>query len=512
MKMMKQLSMILCALCLYVGAYADVKPNSLFTNNMVLQRGVVVPIWGTANDGEAVTVEFLGQKVTTTAANGKWMLQLKPLKEGGPFVMTIKGNNTVTIQNILVGEVWLCSGQSNMGFPVRSVKAIGSYPKIAEVVADAANYSLIHQYKVPLKKSTDIPAPIADAGGKWFVCDTTTVKDYSAVAYFFAKELYNKLKIPIGIINSSYGGTQCENWISKEVLDSYPELKSIFDNYNKALADFPTKLAKFQQDEPKLWEKYRLDSAKAVTDKKELPRKPTPPLTPAERGGPTGLYNTMIQPLMPYAIKGAVWYQGEANGSRGIQYRTLLPALINNWRNKWGIGAFPVLVVQIPGWKAHYPELREAQLLTIQKTPNCAMAIINDCDDTLDVHPGNKQPVGERLSYAARAIAYGEKIEFSGPIYESMKVEGDKAILSFSHIGKGLVAKDGELKDFEIAGDDNKYVPAKAVIKKDKIVVSADGVGKPKAVRLGWRLCPQVNLYNLEGLPATPFRTEILDK
>ena len=499
------LSFLLCA-----SGFSQLKPNSLFTDNMILQRGVTVPVWGNASDGEAVTVAFAGQSINTKTVDGKWMAKLNPLKEGGPFTMTITGKNTITIKNIYVGDVFLCSGQSNMGFPVRAIRAIGGYPKVSEIIADAANYPMIHQYKVPLKKSEDIPAPVTDAGGKWFVCDTTSVKDFSAVAYLFARELQKKIKIPIGIINSSYGGTAAQNWISKDLLESNPTLKPILDNYYKALADFPGKLAKYNEDIAKTMAKYSADSAKAVEAKKEIPRKPAAPLTPAERGGPSGLYNTMILPLAPYAIKGAVWYQGEANGGQGIQYRTLLPTLINNWRSLWGIGDFPFMIVQIPGWKGHQPELREAQLLTYQKVPNTSMTVINDADDTLDVHPGNKQPVGERLAFAARGLVYKEKVEYMGPIYESMKVVGNSIELSFTHVGKGLVAKDGDLKDFVIAGTDKKFVPAKAMVKGNKVIVSAEGIDKPEAVRLGWRLCPQINLYNEEGLPASPFRTDVV--
>lgn len=490
-------------------AQATVKPNSLFSNNMVLQRGVIVPVWGTANDGETVTVEFAGQKQTVVAARGKWIVQLKALKEGGPFEMTIKGENTVVIKNILVGEVWLCSGQSNMGFPLRSVRAIGNFPKVAAVLRDAQNYPLIRQFSIPLTKNTAVPALVDDVNGKWKLCDSTSARDFTAVGYFFARELYKKLKMPIGIINSSYGGTACENWMSKETLESFPELKSIFTNYDKAMAEYPKKVEDFKKNEKYLMEGFKRDSADAKNYNRELPRKPALPMSPAERGGPTGLYNTMIAPLIPYAIKGAVWYQGEANGSRGLQYRTLLPALINNWRTKWGIGNFPFLIVQIPGWKNHFPELREAQLMTWQKVPNTAMTVINDCDDSVDVHPGNKQPVGERLSLAARAIAYNEKIEFSGPVYQSMKIEGNNIVLTFSHSGSGLLAKDGELKDFSIAGSDKKFVPAKAFIKGKTVVVSSETISNPVAVRLGWGLTPQINLYNQEGLPATPFRTDL---
>ena len=491
-------------------AKAAVKPNSLFTNNGVLQQGVEVPVWGIASEGEKVTVEFAGQILTTTAVNYKWMVRLKPLNVSSePQNMIIKGENTVTISNILVGEVWLCSGQSNMGFPLRAVKAINGYPAVSEVLKDAQNYPLIRQFSVPLQKSTDIPAIVNDVNGKWNVCDSKTAENFSAVAYFFGRDLFKKLNVPIGLINSSYGGTACENWMSKETLESFPELKSIMENYTKALKEFGPKLQGYLMNEASLLQQYSLDSALAVQQGKSLPKKTAAPMSPAERGGPTGLWNTMLYPLIPYAIKGAVWYQGEANASRGIQYRTLLPAMINNWRIEWKQGDFPFLIVQIPGWKNHYPELKEAQLLTWQKVKNTAMTVTYDCDDTLDVHPGNKQPVGERLVLAARAVAYGEKIEYSGPVYKSMKVDGNKIILTFDHAGSGLVAKGGELKDFTIAGEDKKFVTARAEIVKDKVVVSSEGVDNPVAVRAGWRFCPQMNLYNKENLPATPFRTDV---
>ncbi len=496
--------------CTFSLLYAAVKPNSLFTNNGLLQQGVDVPVWGTANEGEKVTVEFAGQTLITTTVNGKWMVKLKPLKATSePQTLTVKGENTMTISNILVGEVWLCSGQSNMGFPLRAVKALGDYPKVAEVLKDAQNYPLIRQFSVPLKKSTDIPVIVDDVNGKWNVCDSKTAENFSAVAYFFGRDLFKKLNVPIGLVNSSYGGTACENWMSKETLESFPEMKSIMENYLKNLKEFGPKLQGYLLNEVSLLQQFSVDSALAVQQGKPLPKKPTAPMSPAERGGPTGLWNTMLYPLIPYAIKGAVWYQGEANASRGIQYRTLLPAMINNWRTEWKQGDFSFLIVQIPGWKNHYPELKEAQLLTWQKVKNTAMTVTYDLDDTLDVHPGNKQPVGERLVLAARAVAYGEKIEYSGPVYKSMKVDGNKIILTFDHVGGGLVIKGNELKDFTIAGEDKKFVPAMAKIVKDKVVVSAEGIDNPVAVRAGWRFCPQMNLYNKENLPATPFRTDV---
>lgn len=504
---------ILFVVFLYLGTdvKANVKPNSLFSNNGVLQQGVVIPVWGTANEGEKVTVEFAGQTVSTVAKNGKWLIKLQPLKANStPQIMTVKGDNKVSISNILIGEVWLCSGQSNMGFPLRAVRAVDIYPSVDEVLKDAVNYPLIRQFSIPLKKSVAIPGVIEDVNGKWNVCDITNAKNFSAVAYFFGRELFKKLNQPIGLINSSYGGTAIENWVSKETLEAYPELKSIMTNYEKALSQFPAKLEEYQRSLPQLLETFKADSALAVQKNMVMPRKPTEPMSSAERGGPTGLYNTMISPLIPYAIKGCVWYQGEANGSRGIQYRTLLPALINNWRTQWGMGEFPFLIVQIPGWKGHQPELREAQLLTWKNVKNTAMSVITDCDDTLDVHPGNKQPVGERIALQAKALVYGEKVEYAGPVYESMKVDGNKVILSFTHVGTGLMVKGNELQDFVITADNKKFVPAKAEIKGDKVIVFAEGIKNPTAVRLGWRLCPQVNLYNKEGLCATAFRTDVL--
>ncbi len=489
-----------------------VKPNSLFTDNAVFQRGVEVPVWGTGDADEKVTVEFNGQKMETNVKDGKWMIKLKPMKENStPQNLIITGKNTVTIKNLLIGEVWLCSGQSNMAFPLRAVKALGNYPKIKDVLKGAQNYPQIRQFRVPLTKNTDIPSKVDDAKGKWSVCDSLTSRDFSAVAYFMAVDLFKKLNVPIGIVNSSYGGTAIENWISKEILETLPtEKAAIMSRFDKEMTDFPKKIADYQNNLSLLKDKFKTDSTLAVLQKKELPKKPSAPMSPAERGGPTGLWNTMIYPLIPYAFKGVAWYQGEANASRGIQYRALLPALIQNWRTEWKNESMPFVIVQIPGWKNHSPELKEAQLLTTQKVPNTALAVTYDCDDTLDVHPGNKQPVGERMALAARGIAYGEKIEYSGPVYQSMKVDGNKIVLNFAHIGSGLVSKNsGDLKDFSIAGSDKKFVPAKAEIKGNTVVVSAESVANPVAVRAGWRLCPQMNLYNKEGLPASPFRTDV---
>ncbi len=499
-----------CLLIVTVITSAQIKLNSLFSNHAVLQQGMEVTVWGTAGENEEIEVEFAGQKAQTKAFNGRWMVKLKPMKASmQPKDMTITGSTTLVVNDLLVGEVWLCSGQSNMAFPLRAVLPVGNAEPLSQVISQAQNFPMIRQFSIPLKKSETIPGIIDDVNGKWVVCDSKSAGNFSAVGFFMARELQRKLNVPIGIINSSYGGTAIENWMSPETLNSNPQWASIMTNFEKNLKEFAPKLKGYQMNEASLVEQFKIDSALAVQQKKPLPRKPTAPMSPAERGGPTGLWNTMIYPLIPYAMRGVAWYQGEANASRGLQYRSLLPALINNWRSAWKQGDFPFLIVQIPGWKNHYPELKEAQLLTSQTVSKTALTVTYDCDDTLDVHPGNKQPVGERLALAARAIAYGENIVYSGPEYQSMKVEGNKVVLSFKHIGGGLVARDGELRDFLIAGSDKVFVPAKAQILKDKVLVWADGVDKPVAVRAGWRLCPQMNLYNKEGLPASPFRTDV---
>jgi len=499
-----------CLLILAVITSAQVKINSLFTNNAVLQQGMDVPVWGTAGENERVRVEFAGQNVETTAVNGRWMVKLKPMKASmQPQDMTIAGSNTLVVKDLLVGEVWLCSGQSNMAFPLRAVIPLGDAEPLTQVISEAQHFPMIREFSIPRQKSETIPGSIDDVNGKWVVCDSKTAGNFSAVGYFMARDLQRKLNVPVGIINSSYGGTAIENWMSPETLNSNPAWASIMTNFEKNLKEFGPKLKGYQMNETSLIEQFRIDSALAVQQKKPLPRKPTPPMSPAERGGPTGLWNTMIYPLVPYAMRGVAWYQGEANASRGKQYRSLLPALIKNWRTEWKQGEFPFLIVQIPGWKNHFPELKEAQLLASQTVAKTALTVTYDCDDTLDVHPGNKQPVGERLSLAARAMAYGENIVYSGPEYLSMKVEGNKVRLKFKHIGSGLVVRDGELRDFVIAGADKKFVPAKAKLEANEVIVWADGVDNPVAVRAGWRLCPQLNLYNLEGLPASPFRTDV---
>jgi sialate O-acetylesterase len=442
------------------GAMSAVKLNCLFADGAVLQRDMPVPVWGTANTGERVTVLFGRQKVSTVARDGKWMVRLKPLKAGGPYVMTVKGENTITLNNIFVGEVWVCSGQSNMEFPLIAAA------NATEVIANSAN-PMLHLCTV--KKNVS-DTPLDDATISWQECGPGTSPGFSAVGYFFARDLQKALNVPVGIIHSSWGGSFAEAWTSPAVLAKHPELQGIS--------------AEIQKIGP--------------------PHKPSI------------LYNGMLHPLIPFAIRGAIWYQGESNAGRAYMYRTLFPTMIKNWRDDWGEGDFPFLFVQLapfytdsaePGDSA-WAELREAQLLTTTDTPKTGMAVITDVGDAKNIHPTRKEPVGARLALAARAIAYGEKIEYSGPVYRSMQIRGDRAILSFDHAGSGLTAKDGDLKGFAIAGSDHKFVWAHATIQGDKVVVSSERVESPVAVRYGWANCPDVNLFNNDGIPATPFRTD----
>ena len=451
-------------LFLITAVFAKVKPNSLFSDHMILQKGAVVNIWGTADEEELVTVYFNGQVVKTATQDGKWTVKLAPLPYiSVPQVMTIVGKETDTIyiRDILVGEVWLCSGQSNME---RQLGPRPPQPLINdwEQERDSANYPAIREYYVPLKYASD---KVLDANNKWTICSPNTVADFSAVGYFFAKNLHRRLKVPVGIIFSAFGGTPAEDWTSEEALKSNKELTDLVNNYEEI-------------------------SAKGY--------KPPGKLM-------SGLYNGMIYPLIPYTIKGVAWYQGEANNARPEQYQVILPNMIRSWRNDFKQGDFPFLIVQIAPYKEMTPEIRESQLIVTEKVKNTALIVTTDCGDANDIHPPFKQPVGERLALAAEAVAYHQKIEYSGPVYQSHIVKGNKMILSFTHGGFKTVEK---LKGFTIAGADKKFMPAQAEIKGNTIIVSNPSITKPVAVRYGWANVPDVNLYNTSGLPASPFRTD----
>lgn len=440
---------------LAASSSAEVKLHGLFSDHMVLQQGIEVPIWGAAGDGEKVVVSLGGQKLETTGADGKFRVKLKPLKAGGPYKLTVQGTNTITLDDVLVGEVWICSGQSNMQWAVRQ----GETPE--KIIAESANPH-IRLFTVPRERDAK---PRTDVQGDWVECGPKSVGDFSAVGYHFGRALQAKLGVPVGLISSNVGGTAAEEWTSREVLDADEDLKPTLKN-----------------------------------------------------GNSTTLYNAMIHPVAPFAIRGAIWYQGESNAGRAEQYRELFPAMIKNWRDLWGQGEFPFLYVQLAPWKmivdspgeSDWAELREAQLTTLKASPNTGMAVITDLGDEKDIHPKPKGPVGERLALAARAIAYREKLVFSGPVYTKMETRGNEAVLSFDHVGGGLEARGEKLLGFTVAGDDNVFYNAEARIDGDKVIVKHAEVAKPAMVRYGWANYPVVNLFNKEGLPATPFRTDDL--
>ncbi len=509
----------LTALC----AQADVKLHNLFTDHMVLQRDIAVPVWGWADDGEKVTVEFRGKKVSTTAKGGKWMVKLGKLKAGGPDELKVSGKNSITLADVLVGEVWLASGQSNMEWSMRN-----SFQPFGDILA--ANNPKLRLFTVPKLKADE---PVKDVVSAWKETSPSSVSNFSAVAYYFGLKLQKDLGVPVGLIHTSWGGSPAEVWMSDAVLTGNSEYKrDIVDAYVAQMVKLAESTAQ--------WEK---EQAQAKADGK--------PFTKRKPGGgwkPSELYNGMIAPLIPYAIKGAIWYQGESNAGRAHQYRSLFVDMVKNWRNDWAQGDFTFLQVQLAPFmpvkdepaNSTWAELREAQIHATKVLPKVGAVSILDYGDPKDIHPTWKRPVGNRLALAARGIAYGEKFTWSGPEYRSGKVKGDKVVLSFNFTGDGLFGagsrsdnvpspktSDGvtlnynlakgwinsPLTGFAIAGEDRKFVWAKAEIEGDKVVVSSPLVPKPVAVRYGWADCPVVNLYcspgfQQAGLPASPFRTD----
>jgi sialate O-acetylesterase len=453
----------------------------------------LVPVWGWANDGEVVTVRFRGQKVTTTTKDLKWCAVLRPLKAGGPDTLTVSTKSqTIQLANVLVGEVWVCSGQSNMEFPLKN-----SFQAEADLAL--ATNAQIRLFKVPKNRQESPTVVIKSA---WELLSPTSAEYFSAVGYYFGRDLQQARKVPVGLIGTYWGGTPAESWISRPALEHNAR-------YQAELLDACAAATKSWREK---MDAFEAEKAEAKKDGKAFTK-----AAPRQPWNPCELYNGMIAPLFPYAIKGAIWYQGESNAARAEQYRSLFPDMIRCWRRSWGQPDFPFICVQLAPFHATKPEpgesdwaeLRDAQLLATQVLPNTGMAVITDVGDQKNIHPTQKAPVGARLALAARGIAYREKLEYSGPVYKSMKTSGEKAVLKFTHVGKGLEARDGELKGFAVCGEDHKWVWATAAIQKDNTVtVSSPEVPKPVAVRYGWADYPVVNLWNKDGLPATPFRTD----
>lgn len=626
-----------------IPAYADVHLPGIFGDNMVLQRNKPIPVWGWADPNEKIKVGFHHQSRTAVAdKNGKWSLRLDAEKAGGPYELLVSGKNTIKFNNILVGEVWICSGQSNMEMPINGWGKVNNYE---QEVRDA-NYPEIRHIKIPNAVASTPKEDIEPA--PWKVCNPENSSEFTATGYFFGRELYNKLKVPIGLINSSWGGTMVETWTSHEALESSSEfgelIKSItstnLDSLSKVRNAAITKKIEDLQGElgdieksrnwyeaglddtkwahmslPGLWEGKGLDGFDGVvwyrrqfevsptdsgkeailelamiddndityingvkvgginswnTERKyKIPAetlkagKNTIAIRIEDTGGdggvygedkdmkitigdrtvslagdwsyrvesilklsavgpndyPTLLFNAMINPLIPYAIKGAIWYQGEANTGRAYQYRKAFPLMISDWRKRWRSGDFPFYFVQLSSFDAsggnsrkgsEWAELREAQSLTLT-LPNTGMAVTTDIGDAKDIHPTNKQDVGKRLALIALHNTYGKNISSIGPTYRAMQIHANTVTLSFNNVGSGLMIKggDGNLSGFEVAGKDKVFYPGKAFIQGDRVVVLSDSVRHPVAVRFGWADdAGSDNLFNKEGLPAAPFRTD----
>jgi len=492
------------------GGIADVKLPAVISDNMVLQQGEKIPIWGWAKAGEVVAVRFASQvKYAKADISGKWAVRLDELKatagQGG-MVMTIGGQNTIEIKNVLVGEVWFCSGQSNM-FMTMGKTEFCQYGGVinAEQEIASAKYPAIRFFTVGQKVADE---PQTDCNGVWVQCSPETVRGFSAVAYFFGRGLHKEMNVPIGLIHSSWGGTAAEAWTSKKALKSDPAFESIFTSYAKDLAKYPDAKKEYDQK----MKEWAAAAEKAKAEGNEPAEKPGVPRGVGHKNAPSGLYNGMVSPIIPYGIRGVIWYQGEQNRNRAQQYRRLFPALIKDWRTDWKEGDFPFYYVQIAPYKYKEKtpvaaELREAQLKSMS-IKNVGMAVTIDIGDP-NVHPRNKQEVGRRLALWALAKTYGRKVEYCGPIYKSMKTKGNKIALYFDYVDGGLVSRDGEgLKGFTIAGADRKFFAADAKIDGDSVVVWNRNVAEPIAVRYGWANYPECNLYNRGGLPASPFRTE----
>lgn len=638
---MKKVLLVFLTLSFAYSIQADILLPKILSDNMVLQRNKPITLWGWGSVNESVTILFKSQsKKTKTDKSGKWVITLNPEPEGGPFQLTVKGKNTVVLNNVLIGEVWVCSGQSNMEWTVRNTNH-------AEQEIQQATYPEIRQFLVQKSVSS---RPAEDVkGGDWKVCSPQNVPNFTAVGYFFARELNKTLNVPIGLINTSWGGTHSETWTSSHAFEQSDEFKEMIasmpvldlealsrqrsEEQLKKLKSMNINLPAIGTDKwkspdfadntwntmtlPGLWEQRGLadidgtiwfrktitlavddagkeallelsliddsdetyingtsvGSTKSYNEKRQykipagvlkegnnliavrvddtgggggiygeekdmkltthgkavislagawsynVERLATTTTSIGPNSYPTLLFNAMINPIVHYGIRGALWYQGESNAGRAFQYRTAFPLMIQDWRTHWKQGDFPFYFVQLASFNSAngtsekgstWAELREAQTMTLT-LPNTGMAVTTDIGEANDIHPRNKQDVGKRLAAIALNKTYGQKNEYSGPIYKGMVVEGNRIRISFANVGSGLMVKDkyGYLKGFELAGEDKKFYYAKAWVENNDVVVSAESVATPVAARFGWADNPDdANLFNKEGFPASPFRTD----
>lgn len=470
------------------SSHAEVVLPGLFTDNMVLQKERPISVWGWASPGEKVTLNFHGEQRETTAdKGGRWKVSIEPFEAGGPFDMEIRGRDVVTIKNVLIGDVWVCAGQSNMQAPVRDV--IDAQKEIAE-----ANFPKIRLFTVGMEVAGRVQEDVS--GRNWDVCGTNTISRFSAVGYFFGRELHQKQNIPIGLINCSWFGTSIIGWTSRHAYETNAVIRPILDNFLKVQKIYPD------------WEDKMDEYHRKIQSDHD------PQYQQFNDSAPTGIFNAMIAPLTSFPIRGIIWYQGEADFREPERYRQHLPIVVSDWRRLWDQGDFPFLYVQIAYchyWGGNWAHMCEAQLRAASVIPNSAMVVINDLHDNYEQHPRMKQGVGERLALATRSLVYGEKqLNYHGPLYDRLKIEGNRARVEFAHANGGIVATDPRaLSGFQIAGESRKFYPAQAVIEENTILVSSDSVIKPVAVRYNWgNPNPVCALFNHDKLPMSAFRTD----
>ncbi len=480
---------------------AEVKLARIFTDSMVVQREKEVSIWGTATVGEKVTVRFRGKEASAvTGANGKWTLRIASGAAGGPFVLTAEGSGDpgkrIELKDVLVGEVWLAGGQSNMAFLL--MNSLEGNLEVERSANDQIRYYLVTYNPVEGKAVDQTP---------WELCGPATSGKFSAVAHFFAKALQAKLGVPVGVIGCYKGGTPAEAWMNESVLKGDAELKSIWEKYESALLNYSKESYDAYVKE--------LRAYKDAAARGEGGVRPKEPMGPQNGYRPSGLYKTMLSQTMSYTVRGFLWYQGEANVSRHEQYGKLFSALIKNWRSDFGGEPLPFLFVQLPSYNhpnyknAEWAWLRDSQFSVAKQVTNTAMVVSRDTGEEKNLHPIDKKPIGERLALAARGMVYGEKISWSGPLYADSQLSGREIVIRFQHTADGLIVKGGGMpKGFQICGPDQVWKEAVAEIRGDKIVVTSTEIEKPMAVRYAWANWSEGNVYNMDGLPASPFRTD----
>lgn len=473
-------------------ASAEVSLPNIFSDSMVLQRDQANRVWGRAAEGEKITVKIADQSHATAAdADGNWHVSLDPLPAGGPLELTVKGSNEIKLQDVLVGEVWICSGQSNMAWTVNNSND-------AELERAAANYPQIRMINFP-RVGQQTPKWTHD-GASWMVCTPENVGNFSAVGYFFGRQLHQTLDVPVGLINNAWGGSACEAWINRDLLKADPDYKPMLDRWNDMQKRFDALSAKESLNDN---EKKQLAGLRRQV---------------SGNHNPANIYNGVLKSHLGYGIRGAIWYQGESNAGRAYQYRKLFPLMISSWRDEWDQGDFPFYWVQLADFRPETPEpgesawaeLREAQTMTMDKLANTGEAVIIDAGEGKDIHPRDKQIVGRRLARWALANEYGLEMAYQSPRYKSMEKSGNKITLTFDHVGAGWRPFDvNQPVGFAIAGEDKKFVWADAkILKGGRIEVSSKEVADPVAVRYGWAENPVVNMFNRSDLPLTPFRTD----